>query len=260
MVLDKIMKRPYKIAEVLGVDISTFDKTAPEDTEVSLNWSRMYFVNEDELNMPKFVFTPFASAGFTAPTGNKTDPDPNLRRHLFALSSGNDGHWSYGGKFGCTFDFIETIAIGWEVGFTNFSKRLHTQYPLPTNGLQTGFFPFLGTVEIHPGLSWNFAVYMGAYHFLDRLSASAQYMATMHGADRFENICVTGLDPLPDPAEKILTEKMSAESAWRVHVINAALNYDLSQNIQIGMLWQIPVAQRNAYRASTVMGTVQLTF
>jgi hypothetical protein len=48
-------------------------------------------------------------------------------------------------------------------------------------------------------------------------------------------------------------------SKWQSHVINVGFTYDISPNVALGFLWQAPVYQKSAYRATTLMGSVIVT-
>jgi len=295
-VIDRIMKQRDLLAASLGkegqgYDLLPFSKTAFEDMELSLNWSQMYEVNRDSCDWPYFIFTPFVSGAATFPTGSKTDfehkegnfavrnPFSMLKdrldgkeelnddceevldkRRAFALPSGNNGHWSYGGRFGFTVDFYDFFAIGAEAGFTGFSKRNHFNYPLPkadpveASDLQAGLFPVLATVRVQPGFNWHFAATISAYHFLGRWSSWVQYAAVGHNRDKI--VCV---EHLLEP-ELVNIEKVERMSTFRFHVINGALNYDIAQSCRLGLVWQIPISQMNAYRSTTWMGTIELFY
>jgi hypothetical protein len=256
LVIDKIMKRKDLIERLLGLRLdenvftsAPFNRTGFEDIEIDLNWLHMFPINKRRCDWPFFVFTPFATLGVTIPTA-----PPIAHRNLFALPLGNDGHWSYGGRMGATFDFVNTLAIGGEIGFTGFTARNHRQFPAPTNELQSTIFPELVTMRVQPGFNWHFAAYLGSYRFIDRLSFYAQYMVLHHNKDEFHVLSRV------EPDVPILTRKLREESSFRVHVVNTALNYEISPHMQLGFVAQIPVFQQNAYRSTTVMFTLQFFY
>jgi hypothetical protein len=258
LVIDRIIKRKAKLEKILNLNIdqnfltpSPFNKTGFEDIEVNLYWSHLFPINKGRCDWPFFVCTPFASLGFTAPTATRTS-----HRNLFSLPFGNDGHWSYGGLTGMTFDFVDAFSIGGEIGFTAFASRVHQQYPAPTNELQSGIFPELVALDVHPGMNWNFAAYLGTYRFLDRFSAYVQYVLVNHDKDEFQLI---SRDPSAHHHE-ILTRKLHDESGFRSHLINGALNYEISPHMTLGVVWQIPIFQQNAYSSTTVLFTFETYF
>ena len=71
---------------------------------------------------------------------------------------------------GMNFDFVETVEIGTEVGYSHFFKKDFDNYRAPTNVLQSGIFPYSTNVSVQPGDTAYVAGKLAAYHFLDRLS------------------------------------------------------------------------------------------
>lgn len=250
LVMNKIMKQFNIVAKTVGSCIRDYHEIDAEDTRVSLYWRHMYEVNKDRVTWPYFIIMPFLVAQASFPTSNAI-----CHNNLFALPAGNDGHFGYGFDAGFTIDFVETVQIGFDAAMTRFSKKTHTNYPVPTNQLQAGIFPHLATVCITPGTNWSFGATLNAYHFIDRLSLYAQYRIISHGENCFDIIST-------DAAHKsnILTSKLREESLWRVQLANVGLNYDISPNITLGFLWQAPIARRNAYRSTTIMGSLVVTF
>ena len=53
---------------------------------------------------------------------------------------------------------------------------------------------------------------------------------------------------------------LEQRSTFKAKLGNAGFNYDISPNIGLGFLWQIPFSQRNSYRSSTVMAGINVTF
>ena len=293
LVIDRLIKRKDLVEEALGLKLdqslftsAPFSKTGFEDIEVDINWVRLYPINKGRCDWPFFVLTPFASLGVTFPTAK-----PIKHNNLFALPFGNDGHFSYGGRAGFTFDFVDAFAIGGEIGFTGFTPRTHNHFPAPTHELQSGVFPELVTMRVQPGFNWMFAAYLGSYRFLDRFSAYVQYAVVNHEKNDYEVVARedvrvkdhkkkdhhhhhkdTGflfVEPITTTVDTtktkknhqdihILTKKLRDESHFRFHMVNAALNYEISPHIQLGIVWQIPIFQRNAYRSTTVLGTFQV--
>ena len=62
----------------------------------------------------------------------------------------------------------------------------------------------------------------------------------------------------PDPA--FLPEVLECTTSFKTKLGNVAFNYDLSPNVGVGVLWQIPFSQRNSYRSSTIMAGFNVTF
>jgi hypothetical protein len=192
---------------------------------------------------------PYISADLNIPTGKKV-----CASHLYALPTGNNGHTGVGMTGGFTIDFVDTIEIGFEGQFTKWAARNESNFPVPTNTLQSTIFPRLATVKVSPGTNWNFSFTLNAYHFLDRLSLFVEYMLTSHGEDCFK---VLQCDAAPGT---IRLQKLVTDSKWEAQVCNVGANYDISPNFALGFFWQAPVARRNAYRSTTLMTSLVLTY
>ncbi len=148
---------------------------------------------------------------------------------------------------------IMSALCGAEVGMTYFFERDFEKFRLPTSCFQQGIFPFATSVSVHPGYNWHFGAKLSAYHFLDRLSMWFQYIQMEHKPDDITlRKCEDADFFMPEVLEKV--------TGFKVKLINAALNYDISPNIGLGLLWQAPLTQRNAYRSSTVMFSFNATF
>jgi len=271
LVIQRIMDQRELVAKALGLNIKNFCIRGPEDTYLSLYWRKVMPVNQHREEWPYFLLMPFAAFEVVAPSGKKVNPN-----QLFAVPTGNNGHWGIGGMAGVNFDFVNTIEFGLQSSMTHWLPRSYCNAPVPTHDLQQGMFPYKADYRLHPGTNWTFSASLYAYHFLDRLSCLAQYIAVTHCGDCFDCVNIKPLDChlncIPNasgvsgnPIEIgdtpiVLTGKMSNESKWKSQVINATLTYDLSPHIAIGVLWQFPVSRRNAYRSTTILGSVIATF
>jgi hypothetical protein len=69
-----------------------------------------------------------------------------------------------------------------------------------------------------------------------------------------DSICLVEPDPAFVPCV------LECISSFKTKLGNAGFNYDLSPNIGVGFLWQIPFSQRNSYRSSTIMAGFNVTF
>lgn len=250
LVINKIMDQFETIVTpTLHLIVREFHRTDPEDTRLILYWRHMYEINRLRPTWARFIITPFVEAGVVIPTGRR-----KCWNHLFDLPSGNDGHWGAGMNGGFTINWLETVEIGVEAGFTKYKDRVLKKYPVPTNQLQAGVFPQLAKLCKDPGINWSWAVTMSAYHFFERLSFWVQFVMVSHSEDCFKIICAD------TPVKNILIKKMHEESKWESVMCNMAFNYDISPNIELGALWQAPVKRRNAYKSTTVMGSIIVRF
>lgn len=251
LVIDKIMKQfDSIITPTLGLNASNYHTVGAEDTRLTLYWRRMYEINRLRPSWARFIITPFLEAEVAIPTGKKGCPHA-----LFALPLGNDGHWGYGFNGGFTIDWVDTVEIGFEASMTKFHSRRVCDVPVPTHELQSGVFPRLATLIRSPGTNWAFMATLSAYHFLDRLSFWFQYAFVNHDQD-----CFTILSTNAGSASNIILKKMIANSKWESQVANVGFNYDISPNIALGVLWQAPLRRRNAYRSTTIMGSIVVSF
>lgn len=266
IVMNQIMDQYQTIAETLRLDIRNYNKRCAEDTRVNLYWRKVFPINQDREGWPYFLMMPFVVLEGLVPTGNKVNPN-----QLFALPGGNDGHGGLGFTAGLNFDFVETIEIGVQASMTDFFARNYCNYPVPVNEFQNGMLPWKANLRLQPATNWTFAALMNARNFLYRLSVWAQWVATYHGRDCFTNVTVLPFNPggnaplipsnsgstaLPEPEVGL----MATRSRWNSHMINVGLTYDISPNIALGFLWQTPVARQNAYRSTTLMGSLIVTW
>jgi len=250
LVIQNIMDQVDLVAQTLGQSLCNYNETSAEDTRLNLFWRKTYEVNRDRPTWAYFTITPFAVGAVSAPTGKKRCPS-----QLFSLPHGNNGHWAWGIDGGLSLNFVETVELVFEAGFTEFIKKIECNVPVPTNNFQVGILPRKANLCVKPGTNWLFGATLNAYNFLDRLSVWVQYVMINHGEDCFKVVKTND----PNPAN-IDVCTMICNSKWFSSVCNVSLNYDISPNLSLGFLWQAPVKRRNAYRATTIMGSVVATF
>lgn len=244
-----LMEQINAITNELNVDFCDFIETSLEDVRFNLFWRDFFPVNEDaESSWARFLAIPyFEVSGSFSPV--RVDND----RKFFAAPFGNNGHSSAGLTAGINLDFIETIEIGGEVGFTHFFRKNYCNMPVPTSEFQQNLYPYSTNVSIKPGENWHFCAHLAAFHFLDRLSMHFEWYVLDHQKD---HICI-----LEDNSSgAFLPEVLECRSTFKVKLGNIGLNYDFSPNFNVGLLWQIPFSQRNAYRSSTIMAGINITF
>ncbi|HLC07310.1 MAG TPA: hypothetical protein VJJ26_03920 [Candidatus Babeliales bacterium] len=243
-----LMEQIIAITDELEIDFcNDFIETSMEDVRFNLFWRAAFPINEDAENTwARFLTIPYFKA-----SGSFSPVKIDNGRHFFAAPFGDNGHASAGLTAGVNLDFLETIEIGGEVGWTHFFKKDYCNMPIPNNEFQNNLFPFSTNVSIQPGENWYFCARLAAYHFLDRLSMHFEWYVLDHQPD---HICLQ----TPDPA--FTPEVLECQSSFKVKLGNAGFNYDLSPNFGVGFLWQIPFSQRNAYRSSTIMVGLNVTF
>ncbi|HLW73102.1 MAG TPA: hypothetical protein VKR54_03565 [Candidatus Babeliales bacterium] len=241
-----LMHQLDAIADEIGVDLCDFIQTSMEEVRFNIFWRQAFAMNQDaESDWAKFLIIPYVEAGASVSPGKK-DND----HKFFAVPFGNNTHPSVGFTTGINLDFLETIEIGGEIGYTHFFKKSFCR-PIPNNEFQTNLFPFSTNVSVSPGDNWYFGARIAAYHFIDNLSMYFEWFVLDHLKDE---ICLEN----PDPA--FVPEVLECTTSFKTKLGNAGFNYDLSPNVAVGFLWQIPFSQRNSYRSSTLMAGFNVTF
>lgn len=242
-----LMEQLDDIAEQSNIDLCDFVKTSAEETRVCLFWRHAFEINKDaDSDWAKFLLIPYIEAGGSFSPGEK-----ETSHKFFSAPFGNNGHSSAGFTAGINLDFLETIEIGGEAGYTHFFSKTFCNMPVPNNEFQMNLYPFSTAVTISPGANWYFGARIAAFHFIDRLSMFFEWYVLDHAKD---TVCLVN----PDPA--FVPELLECISTFKTKLGNAGFNYDLSPNIGIGFLWQIPFSQRNSYRSSTIMAGFNVTF
>jgi hypothetical protein len=230
----------------IGLNDCNFEKTSFEDVRIIFWWRHIFEVNKDRCSWPYFLLTPSLEFNFIVPSAAK-----KKRTQLYSVPFGNDGHWSVGFDAGISIDFVETVEIAFYGGLNYFLPRKHNNYRIPTSIFQQSIFPFATQVNVKPGFNFDWKIVFNAYHFVDRLSAYADYVLVKHEADNIS---------LLTPNSAFLIKQAECTTKFTSQFVNAALYYDISPNIQLGALAQFPVAQRNAYRSTTYLGTFHVVF
>lgn len=255
LVIERIMKQKQLIANILGINLCDYHKVGIEDLRLSLFWRQLVVLNEESDIYPRLIFMPFATLGVGIPMEKAA---PTYKP--FAVPIGNNNHVSVGATAGFTLDFLDTIDISCVAGITHFFKHKYCNLRLPTNIYESGIFPYTADACVQPGLTWHLGIGMNAYHFLDNLSCWAEYVVVSHAQDSVE-ICRSFI---PSTSRYFKTgfivEDTECYTKWESQLFNIGFNYDLSDNLVAGALFQIPVRQRNAYRAGMVMGTLTFVY
>ena len=122
------MNQREKIADILGLDICNYHKMGLDDLRASLFYRHIFIINEDNEQYPRVLFMPFAELGGSIPMTKGIDPND-----MFAVPFGNNHFKSVGGKAGFTIDFLDTIDLTFDAGFSYFFKRDIGNFLLLTN-------------------------------------------------------------------------------------------------------------------------------
>ena len=254
----------------IGLNVCDFHDNSIEDVQFSFFWRHIYDVNSStEYDYSPYSFIPFFSVDASIGTAKIKDPS-----QAFSLPFGNNGHHAIGATGGFDLDFTDTISIGFEGGFTHFFSRDFCDVYVPTNDCQSVLYPFKSDIHVEPGNNWHTMATLNAIDFVDRLSFYAAYIYVNHSQD---NICITGSNQgikitpncTNDPCtftdltlvdDTFKPGRLAKDTGFSSQMINAAFNYSISPYGSIGLLWQIPVTRRQAYRSSTVLFTFNATF
>jgi hypothetical protein len=306
LMIRKVMEQKNTIAHYLNLDFcDTYHDLGLEDLRLGLYWRHIYDLNPFEINQwPRTLFIPFLEAQVAIPMSPRLSP-----RQIFGVPLGNNGHTSAGVAGGFTLDFLDTIDIAFEGGFTYFFKQKYCNQPMPTNPLESNIYPYKADVIIKPGTTWHFAATMNAFHFIDNLSVWVQLVIVNHKRDHI-NLCkslipansvystestlgVRGKIPnlafpvTPDevapsgefantdaantlenlsflPAGQrgrgFLLDQAECGTKWESQLLNVGFTYDISPYVNLGVAWQAPLHRRNAYRSTTFLGSITMTY
>lgn len=252
-VQDFLMEPLKTIAKDICLNICDFCETSVEEVRINLFWRRGFEINRDDEDWPHFLIIPFFQITGSVSPGDENRLDEQSFNRSFFVPFGNNDHSAVAFTTGLDIDFVESMEVGAEVGITYFFERNFEKFRLPTNEFQQGIFPFATDVSVHPGYNWHFGAKIATYHFLDRLSGWFQYIQMEHKQD---DITLRRCED----ADAFMPEQLEKISGFKAKMINAALNYDISPNIALGVFWQAPVSQRNSYRSSTIMFSFNATF
>ncbi len=245
--VDKVlMKELDNIAQEIKLDIFDFCETSIEEIRFNLFWRHAYELNEGDDEWSHFLLIPFLQITGSISPGKKKDSS-----RLFALPFGNSDHHAAGLTAGINFDFVETIEVGGEVGFTHFFDKSFTNFRVPNSEFQTTMFPFATNVKVSPGHNWHFGAKISAYHFLGKLSMHFHYLIVEHKENSIK---------LKKEDSAFIPRTLEKVTSFKTKLANIGFNYDLSPNIALGFLWQTPFSQRNTYRSTTVMCSFIATF
>lgn len=238
--------RLKEITTELGYDLDDVCTTSVEEMRLCLFWRHCYELSPCAEGLRYVLFTPFLVLGGSVSPGHRADPS-----RYFDVGFGNNDHTSLGFAGGMDFDFSDTIELGAEIGVTHFFARDYSALRIPTSQYQTGFYPFTAPAKVQPGMNWYFGAKIATYHFLECLSFYFQFIMLEHKED---SISLCNCDPA------FLPEELEAVSCFTSKFANMGFNYDVSQNIGLGFVWQAPLSQYNSYKSSTILLSFYASF
>lgn len=236
---DLLMDQLEDIEEEINIEFSSFQRTSIEEIRLQLYWRQAFDVNPNRPGWPQFYAIPYFETGGSFSPGAARNTN-----EFFGLPFGNNKHNAAGFSTGLNLDFLDTIIVGGEVGYTHFFGRDFDCYRIPNSPLQNNLFPFRTSVHVDPGHNVFFTATIAARHFLEHLSMWFQYVTLEH-----EHDCITL--KTPDPA--FVPEELAEKTGFKMKVANIGFTYDFSPNFTFSFLWQAPLSQRNTYRSTTIM-------
>jgi len=232
-----------------GVDYNTdtFTKTGIEDFQFLLFCRHAFAI--DPVNVDDYtpmIITPYAIFGYTLPF--ESNRDYSL---LYSLPFGNNGHTSLGGTAGVTFDFIDSIEIGFEGGVTGFIKQEIAGVPCPNHELQRIIFPYRRDMYVTPGFNYHFAGIFNAVDFIKNTSFVFKYQFIQHTQDSIVQVTDS---PYFFP---YLLEYLTP---WTSQMFTAALTFAIQPSTYLSVAWQGALSQNSAYVSNTIIGTLSFLF
>jgi len=242
---NQLMNQFTTIVTACSQQITRLSKTTIGEVRFGLFWRNYFEVNNDTTLWPHLLFMPFIE------TQISLSPDKTPALTIFKAPFGNNGHMSAGLSGGLLFDFVDSVYLAAEAGYTYFFKRNIDQMPVPNNSYQINLYPFSTNVSVKPGGSWYFSGKIGSRHFVDRLSASIEYVITEHSKD---SINIINNDPafVPSVLENF--------SIFKFKLLNLCFTYDVAPSLNFGFTWQTPIQIRNGYRSSTLIFSINGLF
>ena len=227
------------IIKEIGMSNKPYQRTGLEELMVELYWRMPFSLNKERDTWLQILAIPYIEGGFAYSPADAVNTS-----ELYGHMLGNNKHWAAGVCGGLCFDFVETVEIGAEIGYTAFFSENFPCYRIPNSKLQNNIFPFMTAVNVQPGHNIHYALKLTARNFLEKLSGYFQFVALEHAHD-----CISLLKS--DPA--FVPDALALKTGFKVKVANIGLTYPLTPNFIAGFLWQAPISQRNAARTTTIM-------
>jgi hypothetical protein len=228
-------------------DISTFNEVGIEDIQV-MGFLRypivMHPSNPDKYG--SMIITPYTIIGYSIPIEGSRNYS-----QLYSLPLGNNGHAAINGVAGVTFDFIEGIEFGFEVGGTGFLEQTIEDVPCPNHRLQRVIYPYRRDLKITPGFNSQFSLIFNAFNFTENINFSFRYDYIDHSEDDIKQV---------ESNKYFFTDHLERLSAWKSQNFITGLTFNLQENIALSVAWQGAFSQKNAYCSNTILGSLNCQF
>jgi len=231
-------------------NIDSFYFTGLEDLRFIFFGRHSFAMHPHEDNdYTPMLLTPYALVGYTLPMSGPQDYDK-----LYSLPLGNSGHASFDTIAGLTFDFIDSVEVGFEAGATVFFARDIDNMPCPNHILQRVIYPYRRNLNVAPGFNWHFTASLNAIDFIKNISFISNYNFVQHTQDT--------ITPMAGSIgnEYFFPNYLEDKSPWTSQMFNAALDFKLQPGIYVSLAWQGALSQTNAYCSNTILGSLNFLF
>ncbi len=228
-------------------NIQTYSEPGIEDIQLLGFYRHPFVVHPSNPNkFASMLITPYIMVGGSIPVASTKD-----YAKLYALPFGNNGHGSFGGTAGVTFDFINSIEFGFEFGATSFLPINIEDLPIPNHELQRVIYPYRQNVRYTPGFNGQFAAIFNAYEFAHNTSFSFRYNYIQHMQDSIKLIT---------PNENFFPYYLEETTPWNSQMFIASLVFEIQPSVFLSVAWQGALSQRNAYCSNTILGSLNFLF
>lgn len=257
--VQKFMMTPEKRDQIMSeicLDIDCYCRTAFEDTHLQLDWAGSFDMY-DQSNESQVTVQPYFAVGGWIPTGEESNPDI-----AFSLPTTNNGLWGVTIEGGLNFSFPGTVIIGFGGGATLFESRIQKCQRVPSSLTQSTLYPWKATIKREPGTSWNAHVDLASLNFSDGLSFYFNYIYSKHESDKITLPCKNCSEPdaQGNTEQLFFPHKLEKESEWDSQMLHFALDYEITDQLFMGVSVQLPIAGRRIYKTSTIMGSIRFHF
>lgn len=228
------------------LDLSEWEKTGLGDIVCVLEWKGVFPQKKENLKEVDLS----GRVGVSIPTGEAKDEDK-----AFSMPMGNDGAWAVPFGISLGLNFLHKIRAGIDADFLALFDTRRVRR-LKTVNEQTEFLLLnKGLTLKEYGLTWQFHLYVQAYHFAKGLSASCAYDYVKHDGDR--------LIPKTNAFDTCIVNTAHSLKEWNVHNLIFKLNYDItykSYTPQLELFYKLPVSGKNVIDPETFGIQVAINF
>lgn len=277
------------LGKLINQDFRPYTAQSFDDTTFELFYRRLILYDkkikkgDQEINpYTPFTLLPTAAIHITVPIAPRVPGNK-----VFAKPIDNNGHIELGANLGIEFDFIHNIAFGCDVGFSWYNSSLYGNVPVPTNQFNEGIYLYSASLVRNPGFSYTLGLGMQVDKIFEKSNLFCEYRVVRHAEDSFVVKSINNLlpiqrmedthtSPTPDDTEtldtvpngvlylnyqevppyplpiNVITNHLKEISSWSVQMLNLTFNYEIFEDMLIGIAYQQPLSLRNALNATTL--------